>query len=375
MAYRKKKLTDEDIAKLHIKEVPTQNIKDALVFIEKLRTWRSVDKLRSTYFEGVKKSLVNTKNNRIYFDYRIEGTVTGRLSCGSYKAKEERLGVSFHTLPRDKKDSANIREVCIVPDPNIFVTADFSTMELRVLAHVANEINMIRAFESGADLHTYTASLIYEKDIADVTREERQIAKSVSFLVVYGGGAWKLSRTANVSLKVAEQTIAKFQEVYPRVFTWMDEVKDKVYKEHYITSMFGRRRNLPDIISNVQQVRDTCIRQAINFVIQSSASDITCYAVLDIAEELKARNMDSSLIGTVHDSIEVEVVPHELEEVLQIMHYKMVNYPRLRKAGYSLKVPIAIEIEVGKSFSGGEKVEFDNKSRILNREILNGWLG
>lgn len=371
MAYRKKKLTDEDIAKLHIKEVSTKNLKESLLFIDALIKWRSVDKLRSTYFEGVKKSLVNTCNSRIYFDYRIEGTVTGRLSCGSYKAGKDRLGVSFHTLPRDKKDSESIRDVCIVADPNIFVTADFSTMELRVLAHVANETNMIRAFESGADLHTYTASLIFEKAIEDVTREERQIAKSVSFLVVYGGGAWKLSKTANVSLKVAEQTIAKFKEVYPRVFAWMDEVKEKVYKDHYITSLFGRRRNLPDIVSNVQQVRDTCIRQAINFVIQSSASDITCYAVLDIAEELRLRNMDSKLIGTVHDSIEAEVVPYELEEVLQIMHNKMVNYPRLRKAGYNLKVPIAIEIEVGKSFSGGEKVEFDSKSRILNREVLN----
>ena len=123
-------------------------------------------------------------------------------------------------------------------------------------------------------------------------------------------------------------------------------------------------------MSNVQQERAPCTRQAINFVIQSSASDITCYAVLDIAEELRLRNMDSKLIGTVHDSIEAEVVPYELEEVLQIMHNKMVNYPRLRKAGYNLKVPIAIEIEVGKSFSGGEKVEFDSKSRILNRDIL-----
>lgn len=369
MAY-KRKVTDEDIAKMRIKDMKTEDLKQALNFINTLSEWRSADKMFSTYFEGVQKALDNTGNGRIYFDYRLEGTVTGRLSCGAYKASKDGkplpLGVSFHTLPRD----GDIRNVCIVEDGFNFITADFKTMELRVLAHVAEEATMIKAFSSGEDLHKYTASLIYEKPVEKVTKEERQIAKSVSFLVVYGGGAWKLSKTANVSLGIAEKTIAKFQEVYPGVFTWMDKIKDEVYRQRYTTSIFNSRRNLPDIVSPVQKVQDRCLRQAINFVIQRSASDIVCYSVIDISEEFKLRGMRSTIIGTVHDSIEVKAPVDETEEALQIMHHKMTQYPLLRSYGYKLRVPIEIEVEVGKSFGGGKQVHFTKTGSVENREIF-----
>ena len=375
MVYRKK-TTDEDIAKLHIKSLKTETLKKALEFINILTEWKSADKLYSTYFEGTQKALNNTGNGRIYFDYRLEGTVTGRLSCGAYKAskegKEYPLGLSFHTLPRDKEDgdSTSIRQICIVEDGYDFITGDFKAMELRVLAHIAKEKNMIKAFHSGEDLHKYTASLIYEKAIDKITKEERQIAKSISFLVVYGGGAWKLSKTANISLAIAERTIAKFQEIYPGVFEWMDKIKDEIYSQHYTTSIFGRRRNLPDIISPVQKIQDRCIRQGVNFVIQSSASDIVCYCVLDIAKEFKLRGMESSIIGTVHDSIEVRSPKSETEEALQIMYHKMTSYPLLKHYGYFFSVPIEVELEVGRSFSGGNKVEFSKKGSIVNRSIL-----
>ena len=243
MSAYKKKISHEDIAAMHIKTISTKKLDLAMDFFSDLKTYRSKSKLYSTYVLGAKKALANTGNNRIYFDYRPEGTITGRLSCGAYKAKKNGkdfpLGLSFHTLPREKKDS--IRECCIAPDGYDFITADFKAMELRVLAHVANEINMIKAFNSGADLHRYTASLIYEKDIADVTDEERQIAKSVSFLIVYGGGAWKLSKTANIPLYVAESTIQRFKEVYPGVFTWMESVKATITKEKLCKSIFNRR--------------------------------------------------------------------------------------------------------------------------------------
>jgi DNA polymerase-1 len=373
---RFKKVTDEDFARLHIRDMETETLSQAMSFIDSLTKFRSVEKLQSTYFKGVKTALENTASDKIYCDYRIEGTVTGRLSCGAYKApvgtKKFPLGISFHTVPRDAGEdmSRSIRQLCIAPNNEWFITADYKAMELRVLAHVANETNMIKAFVMGEDLHKYTASLIYEKNIEDVTKEERQIAKSVSFLVVYGGGAWKLSKTANVSLAVAERTIAKFQEVYPRVFTWMEQVKAEVYEKHYATSMFGRRRNLPDITSPIQKIQDRCLRQAINFEIQSPASDIVCFSVLDIADEFELRRMKSGLLGTVHDSVEAGSPSDELEEALQIMYHKMTKYPRLKAAGYNLRVPIEIEVEIGRSFSGGTEVKFDKTGSVLNREIF-----
>jgi len=369
MAY-KKKLTDEDIAKMHIETLPTKKLEEALEFFSALKTYRAKEKLYSTYVTGAKKALSNTGNNRIYFDYRPEGTITGRLSCGAYKAikdgKDYPLGLSFHTLPREKVDS--IRECCVAPDGYDFITADFKAMELRVLAHIANETNMIKAFNSGLDLHRYTASLIYEKEISKVTDDERQIAKSVSFLVVYGGGAWKLSKTANVSMEIAENTIAKFQEVYPRVFEWMEEVKNTIMEKKYCTSLFGRRRNLPDVDSPVQQVRDGCFRQGINFGIQSSASDIVCYGLIDLDKELKYRGLDSYICGTVHDSIEVISKKSETEETLQIMYNKLRNYPLLKSLGFNFKVPLEIEVCIGNNFSAKTEVKFSSSGSIINRE-------
>lgn len=374
MAYSKK-LTDEDIAKMHIETLPTKKLEEAMDFFSALKTYRAKEKLYSTYVTGAKKALANTGDNHIYFDYRPEGTITGRLSCGAYKAikdgKDYPLGLSFHTLPREKVDS--IRECCVAPEGYDFITADFKAMELRVLAHIANETNMIKAFNSGADLHRYTASLIYEKDIKNVTDDERQIAKSVSFLVVYGGGAWKLSKTANVSMEVAERTIAKFQEVYPRVFIWMDEVRETIRRDKHCKSLFGRRRNLPDVDSPIQQVRDGCFRQGINFGIQSSASDIVCYGLIDLDKELKYRGLDAYICGTVHDSIELISSKEDTEEVLQIMYNKLRNYPLLKSLGFNFKVPLEIEVCIGNNFAAKTEVKFSSSGSIINREgILQG---
>lgn len=375
------RVTDEDIAKMHIQNMDTAALEEALKFIEDLKNWRSKDKLYSTYFTGANKALANTGNGNIYFDYRLPGTVTGRLSCAAYNAtkiqqtksgKESKvaskfpLGLSFHTLPREKEDS--FRSVCVAPDDWYFITGDFKAAELRVLAHVSDDINMVKAFKSGDDPHKYTASLIYEKPVDQVTKEERQIAKSVSFLTVYGGGAWKLSRTANISLPAAERVLQRLKEVYPGVFIWMENIKSFIYENKYAISMFNRRRNLPDITSKVDKVREKCLRQGVNFVIQSSASDIVCYCLLDIAREFEFRGLISMLAGSVHDSIEVFAHKDEIEEVLQIMYYKMTQYPLLRSFGYNLKIDMECEYEIGRSFVGGTEVKFSPKGSVLNLE-------
>ncbi len=383
MAYYKK-VTDEDIAKKHIQQMDTSALEETLKFLEQLKSLRSKDKLLSTYFTGANRALKNTGNGKIYFDYRLPGTVTGRLSCAAYNAslrqltkkgklssvaKKYPLGLSFHTLPRDSADKQDsFRSVCVAPDDWYFITGDFKAAELRVLAHVSGDVNMIKAFKSGADPHRYTASLIYEKPVGEVTKEERQIAKSVSFLTVYGGGAWKLSRTANISLAAAEKVLERLKAVYPGVFIWMEHVKSFIYENRYAISMFNRRRNLPDILSKVDKVREKCLRQGVNFEIQSAASDIVCFSLLDIANELKFRDMRSKLAGSVHDSVEMFAPAEELEEVLQIMYNKMTNYPLLRSFGYNLKVDLECEFEVGRSFVGGTEVKFSPKGSVLNFE-------
>ena len=185
------------IARSVLKDLEDDRIVEAKKFFDNLSDFKRVGKLYTTYIEGVETSLENTKNGRMYVNYNIDGTVTGRLSnSGGNKkkggGKETKIGVSFHTLPREQEDF-NIRNYVIAPKGWDFITVDMKAMELRVLAHVANEREMIKAFTSGIDLHDFTTEMVYKKKKADTNEKEwkliRQICKEVSFLTVYGGTA------------------------------------------------------------------------------------------------------------------------------------------------------------------------------------------
>ena len=173
------------ISKGVVKGKTTEELRTASRFISSLLDLRKIQKLQKTYISGTKKALEYTQGDRVYVDYRLDGTTTGRLSCAAYNAQKP-MGVSFHTLPRDT--NINIRSIFTAEDESFFVTVDYAAMELRVLAHVAKEKSMQQAFISGQDLHTYTARLLFGKQ--DISKTERQIAKTVSFLIVYGGGAF-----------------------------------------------------------------------------------------------------------------------------------------------------------------------------------------
>ena len=176
------------ISKSVVLSKTTEELRTASDFLSSFLALRKAEKLQKTYIHGAKKALAYTDNGRLYVDYRLDGTATGRLSCAAYNATKP-MGVSFHTLPRDTK--TNIRSMFVAKKGSAFVTVDYAAMELRVLAHIAREKSMQHAFKSGADLHTYTAKLLFGKD--EITKEERQIAKTVSFLIVYGGGAFNLA--------------------------------------------------------------------------------------------------------------------------------------------------------------------------------------
>jgi DNA polymerase-1 len=362
------------VSKSVISSTPTEKLERARDFLNKLQELRGLEKLQSTYIDGVGKAITYNGHDKVYYDFRFDGTVTGRLSCAAYSAKEN-MGVSFHTLPRTK--DPNIRSLFVAPKDHYFIAADYSAMELRILAHVCKDKNLIQAFFSGQDLHKYTASLIWKKPIDQITKEERQIAKSVSFLIVYGGSEFKLSKTVNIDIDEAKDIIDTYGTVYPGVFAWMNEVKEYINKNKYAKSIFGRRRNLDNIRSPIPKIRSRCERQGVNFIIQSSASEITTFALLDIAQEFKAQNMQSRVVASVHDSIEVVSPKDEIDEALMIMNHKMTQYPYLRKVmGFNCAVPMAIEVEVGTSFGGGVDVKFNKSGGVANiKEIKNVIVG
>ena len=325
----------------------------AKTFLESLLELKKVEKLHSTYVKGVRKAVEYNHTNKIYTDFRLDGTVTGRLSCGMYKA-EKPMGVSFHTLPRESK--FNIRKFVIAPNEYDFITADHSTQEMRVMAHVSNETNMIDAFNRGVDLHTWTAQLLFEKEEPD--KFERQIAKTVSFLIIYGGGAFNLAETMRIPIWRADEIIKKYQQLYPRVFAYINEVADFIKEHHYAESIFGRRRHLLDITSSNKQTQNTAIRQGVNFTVQSPASDTLLCAFVGGNNTIVKERLNALLVATVHDSIEAISHKSQTTRVVEAIRDEMVNYHYMRTTfGITLDVPLKVDIEVGRSFGTGVPYE------------------
>ena len=340
------------ISKSVIAAKTTEDLVSSSAFLKGLLDLRKSEKLQKTYIQGTKKAMEYNEENKVYVDYRFDGTATGRLSCAAYTASKS-MGVSFHTLPRETKH--NIRSFFIAPKGHSFITVDYSAMELRVLAHVAKDGNMQNAFQKGVDLHTYTARLLFNKE--NISKQERQIAKTVSFLIVYGGGAFNLAETMAIPLKRAENIIASYKRVYPAVFSFMEFINDFIRTNGYAYTIFGRRRNLPDVYSNDKQVRSRSLRQGLNFTIQSAASDILLGSLVGLHKRMKDLGMKSRIVATVHDSIELIAPDEEVKELCKLIHDELVNYPYIKEQfNLHLDVPLAIEILVGKSFGDGEEV-------------------
>lgn len=329
---------------------PTEDLIKAKNFIESYLEYRKLEKLYDTYILGIKEALKNTGSGRIYVEYHIDGTETGRLSCSKYSIKDgASLGVSFHTLPRETK--YDIRSLVIAPDGYDFITVDQKAMELRVLAHIANEDNMRQAFGRKEDLHTFTATLLFNKPAQEITKQQRQIAKSTSFLIVYGGGEFNLSETFSIPMSQATSIINKYKRIYPGIFSFMAAQHRKIRANRYAETIFGRRRTLPLASSPSIPARERALRQGFNFLIQSAASDILLCSLIGISNELKEKKLKSKIVASVHDSIELISPKNETNEVVEIIKKHMIEYPYIKdKFGIEFTVPFEIDISIGNSF-------------------------
>jgi len=347
-----------NIAKAVLNGMTDDQVKAAKRFFDRFSEYKKLNKLHSVYIEGARTALKNTGNSRMYVKYNIDGTVTGRISNSGAnvgRKKTDKIGVSFHTLPRESLD-VNIRDYVVAPKGHDFITIDMKAMELRVLAHVANEENMIHAFKSGVDLHSYSAGLTFNKDPKDVTKLERQIAKEVSFLTVYGGTAYTLASKRNIPEERAEEIINSWMRAFPGVGRYMNTIDDYIKQFGYAKTIFGRFRHLPNVRSPFKGVRREAFRQGLNFTIQSAASDILLCGMLGVIEKLK--DMKAKVVATVHDSIELIAPKDETKKVVEIVKDELENYHYLRENFHiNLKVPLAVDVEVGSSFGNGVEYE------------------
>lgn len=355
--YFEKLEENKRISESVIRSLETDNLERAKGFISTLLDFRGYKKLHDTYVKGVENALAYNNSDRIYVEYNIDGTVTGRLSNSGMGGRDgNKMGISFHTLPRES--DINIREYVVAPPGHKFITADGKSMELRVLAHLAKEKRMAKAFHDKVDLHSYSASLTFNKSIDNVTKEERQLAKAVSFLTVYGGTYKTLARKQGISFKRAEKVINNWMDAFPGVPAYMQHVGNFITKNQYAYTIFGRRRNLVNAGSKVKHIREAAFRQGLNFTVQSSASDTIVCCILGLYEEMNKLGMRSKIIATVHDSVEIISPDDEVETMLLLLKKHFEEYPYIKDHfGINFSVPLELEIKVGDSFGTGEIVE------------------
>ncbi len=291
--------------------------------IKKILAYRGLKKLISTYIDALPQ-LVNPRTGHIHTSFNQAVTSTGRLSSSN---------PNLQNIPVRGEDGKEIRK-CFIPEKGCrFFSADYSQIELRVMAHLSKDENMINAFENGLDIHASTAAKVYKKDISEVTRDERTKAKRANFGIIYGITVWGLAERLLIDRSEAKALMDGYFETFPRVKEYMERAKEEVRTKGYAETFFHRRRYLPDINSANATVRGFAERNAINAPIQGSAADIIKLAMVRIYRRFQDEGIRSKMILQVHDELNFSVYPDEEEKVSRIVMEEM-------QGAYDLLVPL-----------------------------------
>ena len=310
-----------------------QSLKGKHEIVEKILAYRGLKKLLSTYIDALPK-LINPKDNRIHTSFNQTITATGRLSSSN---------PNLQNIPIRDEDGKEIRKAFIPDDGCEFFSADYSQIELRIMAHLSGDQNMIEAFAEGDDIHAATAAKIFKQPIESITREQRSRAKTANFGIIYGISAFGLSERMGVSRSEAKKLIDDYFVTYPQIKEYMDKSIQRARIKGYIETISGRRRYLPDINSNNSVVRGYAERNAINAPIQGSAADIIKVAMIRIFQRFEKENIRSKMILQVHDELNFSVYPDEKEKVKEIIIFEMEN-------AYKMQVPLKADCGWGKNW-------------------------
>ena len=296
-------------------------LKDKHEIIEQILEYRSLSKLISTYVEPLPE-LVNPKTNRVHTSYNQAVAATGRLSS---------TNPNLQNIPIREERGRLIRKSFIPTNENYtFFSADYSQVELRIMAHLSEDPAMIEAFNNNEDVHTATAAKIFKKDISEVTKAERAQAKSANFGIIYGISAFGLAENVGISRKEAKKLIDSYFETYPKVKEYMDKSIQQAREDGYAKTIFGRKRKLADINSRNHLVRSMAERNAINAPIQGASADIIKIAMINIYKRFVEENLKSKMILQVHDELNFDVLKDELETVKHIVVTEMENATKLK---------------------------------------------
>lgn len=310
-----------------------QQLRSKAPIVDHILEHRGLKKLLGTYVDALPK-LINPRTGHIHTTFNQAVTATGRLSSSN---------PNLQNIPVRGEDGKEIRK-CFIPEPGqLFFSADYSQIELRVMAHLSGDKNMIEAFREGYDIHAATAARIYKEDINSVSRDQRTKAKRANFGIIYGITVFGLAERLDISRDEAKQLIEGYFNTFPGVHAYMEKAKETAREHGYAETFFHRRRYLPDITSHNATVRNFAERNAINAPIQGSAADIIKIAMVRIYERFKREGIRSKMILQVHDELNFSVLPEEKERVEKIVIEEMQN-------AYPLHVPLVADSGWGENW-------------------------
>ena len=296
--------------------------------------YRQLAKMKSTYIDALPK-LINERTGRLHAQFNQTGTETGRLSSSQ---------PNLQNIPIRTELGRQIRKAIIPSSKDlIMIAADYSQIELRILAHLSGDKNLIKAFAQGEDIHDFTASLIFEVDEKDVTSQMRTSAKRVNFGIVYGMSAFGLANDLKVPQAEAQEFINRYFARYPAVKKFMDGEIKKCEKQGYVLTLLNRRRYIPEINSKNGAMKQFAQRQAINTPVQGSAADMMKVAMINIQKELEERKLSAKMISTVHDELVFETTKSEEAAIVDLVRYQMEH-------AVELTVPVIVSVKAGKNW-------------------------
>ena len=307
-----------------------ESLRDKHPIVEKILQHRALKKLLSTYVEALPK-LIHPQTGHIHTSFNQAVTATGRLSSSN---------PNLQNIPVRGEDGREIRRAFVPEEGEVFFSADYSQIELRIMAHLSEDEHMVADFNSGLDIHAATAARIFHKPVEEVDRDERRKAKTANFGIIYGISAFGLSERMGVSRGEAKELIENYFATYPKVREYMNKSIERAKQTGYITTQFGRRRYLADINAGNATVRGYAERNAVNAPIQGTAADIIKLAMVAIDRRLREEKLQTRMILQVHDELNFSVPPTELEQVRHLVVEEM-------ERAFQMRVPLVAECGEG----------------------------
>ena len=301
--------------------------------IQHILKYRTYQKLKSTYVDAL-PSEIEPKDNRVHTTFSQTTAATGRLSS---------LNPNLQNIPIRTARGQQIRGAFVAEEGKKIISADYSQIELRLIAELSGEDNMIKAFQNGEDIHASTASKLFKIPLDQVDKTQRSQAKTVNFGIIYGQGAFALAEQTGLSRTEAKQMIDSYYENYPKLKIFMTEQVEKARKNGFVETILGRKRHLKDINSNNFVVRGHAERNAVNAPIQGSAADIIKVAMIDIDRALSEGGFKTKMLLQVHDELLFEVPEEEIEPIKALIKEKM-------ESAVKTKVPLIVEVGVGNNW-------------------------